>query len=276
MTLKNPLRVVCISDTHDLQPLLPYGDLLLHVGDLTGRGTFGQLQIQLDWLNKQSHRYKVVIAGNKGPGLEHKEYPGRLDRNSGQERKDLNWGSLIYLQSESATLEFPSGRKLKVYGSPWTSQFGTWAFQYPPIRDVFYTTVPPGTDIFLTHGPPKYHLDLVNARGHQGCPHLAREVWRSHDALKLVVFGHIHEGHGREDSPFDRSQQLREEILLGLSGLISFVELALRLLFERLSLLLSSERSPEFGKQRGVTLVNAAIATRPWEKDSKVPIVVEI
>lgn len=188
----------------------------------------------------------------------------------------MNWGSLIYLQNDSTSLTFPNSRQLKIYGSPWTSQFGTWAFQYPPIRDVFAGTIPPGTDIFLTHGPPKYHLDVVDPKGPQGCPHLAKEVWRSHDALKLVVFGHIHQGHGREDLPFDRSQQLREEILLGLSGLMSFVELALRLLFERLSLLLSPKRRPEFGKQRDVTLVNAAIATRPGEKDSRVPIVVEI
>lgn len=59
----NPIRVVCISDTHDLQPELPDGDLLLHAGDLTSKGTFNQLQAQLTWLNNQSHRYKVIIAG---------------------------------------------------------------------------------------------------------------------------------------------------------------------------------------------------------------------
>lgn len=55
--IKDPIRVVCISDTHNLQPDLPDGDVLLHAGDLTGNGFFQPLQAQLDWLNKQKHRY---------------------------------------------------------------------------------------------------------------------------------------------------------------------------------------------------------------------------
>jgi len=61
--VEDPIAVVCISDTHNLQPQLPDGDLLLHAGDLTEAGTFQELQEQLDWLNNQPHRHKVVIAG---------------------------------------------------------------------------------------------------------------------------------------------------------------------------------------------------------------------
>lgn len=180
------------------------------------------------------------------------------------------------MQNDSISRTFPNSRQLKIYGSPRTSQFGTWAIQYPPIRDVFYGTIPPGTDIFLSYSPPKYHLDFVDPRGPQGCLHLAKEVWRSHDALKLVVFGYIYQGHGREDLPFDRIQQLRDEIRLGNLGALSVIELALRLLSERIRILFSSKRNLESEKHGGVTLVNAAIATRPGEKDSRVPIVVEI
>ncbi len=59
----DPVAAVCVSDTHNLQPQLPDGDLLLHAGDLTDAGTFKELQEQLDWLNKQPHIHKVVIAG---------------------------------------------------------------------------------------------------------------------------------------------------------------------------------------------------------------------
>ena len=62
-TIEKPITVVCISDTHNLQPDLPDGDLLVHAGDLTSFGTFDELQSQLDWLNKQPHRYKIVIGG---------------------------------------------------------------------------------------------------------------------------------------------------------------------------------------------------------------------
>ena len=60
---KDSLTIVCISDTHTLEPDLPDGDLLLHAGDLTNAGSFDEMQGQLDWLNRQSHKYKVVIAG---------------------------------------------------------------------------------------------------------------------------------------------------------------------------------------------------------------------
>ena len=65
-TQSRPINVVCISDTHNQQPDLPDGDLLLHAGDLTQDGSFDELQAQLDWLNGQRHRCKVVIAGNDG------------------------------------------------------------------------------------------------------------------------------------------------------------------------------------------------------------------
>ena len=61
--VENPIAVVCVSDTHNFESQLPDGDLLLHAGDLTEGGTFEELQEQLDWLNNQPHRHKVVIAG---------------------------------------------------------------------------------------------------------------------------------------------------------------------------------------------------------------------
>ncbi|KAJ9644129.1 hypothetical protein H2199_003997 [Coniosporium tulheliwenetii] len=62
-----PVTVVCVSDTHGTRPTLPDGDVLLHAGDLCNtreRGSWSSVQAQLNWLHKQPHRYKVVIAGN--------------------------------------------------------------------------------------------------------------------------------------------------------------------------------------------------------------------
>src|SRR5438067_1571839 len=59
-----PITVVCISDSHNTQPAVPDGDVLLHAGDLTEAGTFDELQAQMDWLNSLPHRYKVAISGN--------------------------------------------------------------------------------------------------------------------------------------------------------------------------------------------------------------------
>lgn len=40
------------------------GDLLIHAGDLTQSGSMEELDAQIEWLDRQPHRYKVVIAGN--------------------------------------------------------------------------------------------------------------------------------------------------------------------------------------------------------------------
>lgn len=138
---------------------------------------------------------------------------------------------------------------------------------------MFAGTIPPDTDILLTHGPPKNHLDTSDAKG---CPHLAKEIWRCRQSLKLVVFGHIHEGYGREQLPFDRVQQLREGILLGTRGLLALFELAVVILVTRLMAVFRFTGEEKLCERVGITLVNAAIAKRPWERGSRAPVVVEI
>lgn len=59
-----PIRVVYISDTHNVTSPLPPGDILIHAGNLTAHGTFDELQAQLQWLSAQLHTHKIVIAGN--------------------------------------------------------------------------------------------------------------------------------------------------------------------------------------------------------------------
>lgn len=76
---EHPLKVVCISDTHNTKPNIPDGDLLLHGSDLTEGGTFDELQDQLHWLNAQPHRYKVTVAGNHDLLLG-RSFPGKQYR----------------------------------------------------------------------------------------------------------------------------------------------------------------------------------------------------
>src|ERR1700760_1851859 len=68
-----PIRVVCISDTHtqEYKPI-PDGDLLIHAGDMTDRGTVAEIQAQVDWIASLPHTYKVVIAGNYDTYLDQK------------------------------------------------------------------------------------------------------------------------------------------------------------------------------------------------------------
>jgi 3',5'-cyclic AMP phosphodiesterase CpdA len=63
------MKIVCISDTHELHRELdvPAGDLLIHAGDFS----FAQnsaLRVALrdfnGWLGELRHHYKVVVPGN--------------------------------------------------------------------------------------------------------------------------------------------------------------------------------------------------------------------
>jgi len=66
------LKIDCISDTHmrhnNLE--LPGGDILIHAGDATGRGSDEEITQFLDWFQKQDYKHLVLIAGNHDWGYE--------------------------------------------------------------------------------------------------------------------------------------------------------------------------------------------------------------
>lgn len=202
---KAPIRIVCVSDTHDqLVSDVPGGDLLIHSGDLTNAGTARDIQRQIDWLASLPHRHKVFIAGN------HDSWFDVRSRNVG-DKKDgarLNFRGLHYLQDSSATLDFQDGRTLTLYGAADLPACGDadFAFQYEPERHPWARRIPVETDVLVTHTPPRYHRDLG-----LGCPGLLEEVWRVRP--KLHVFGHVHCGRGRESVYFDECQRTYETFM---------------------------------------------------------------
>lgn len=231
---KDAITVVCISDTHNQQVELPDGDLLVHAGDLSKSGTFAELQAQLDWLDSQDHKHKVVIGGNHDRLLDvtfSERHPGVLPLNS--KFGDLNWGSLIYLHNSSAKLEFTNGRMLNLYGSPYVPSCGQWAFTHPSDTDIWNEKIPIDTDIVVTHGPPKWHLDHTMRGAHDGCPHLLRELKRVRP--KLVICGHIHEGHGEEKVIFDEVDGIWERIMETNGSARGLLRLALRICWWNIS-----------------------------------------
>ncbi|KAJ5096949.1 hypothetical protein N7456_007670 [Penicillium angulare] len=209
--LTNPVSIVCISDTHNTQPELPDGDILIHAGDLTQSGSLEELQTTLTWLNDQDHPIKLVVGGNHDLLLDTGCCDGHKLEVS--ERDKLDWGDIIYLENEEATVICENGRNLRIYGSPYSPQHGNWAFQYPRSQDVWTTTVPDGIDILITHGPPRGHLDLMKL----GCVHLLRNLWRVQP--RVHVFGHIHEGRGTEWLLFNELQHAYERVIVARGGL---------------------------------------------------------
>ena len=176
------MRIVCISDTHSLhgQFPVPDGDVLVHAGDATRRGTERELRDFDRWLGTLPHRHKVVIAGNHDFGFQ--TQPGAS-----------GWiTNAHYLQDRSVVLE-----GVRFYGSPWQPWFHDWAFNLPRGEELrrVWDRIPAGTDVLLTHGPPHGVLDRTEEGETVGCEELARAVTRVRP--RLHVFGHIHEGYGQ-------------------------------------------------------------------------------
>lgn len=255
------IKVVCISDTHCLNPEVPGGDLLLHAGDMTNNGSFDEIQALLNWLNTLPHKHKVVIAGNHDDLLDtafvearpdsklgpHDETPGRT-------RAHLDWGDILYLENSAATVTFESAggkRTLKVFGSPLTPLIPgdpTYAFQYDPAgRDPWAGLIPDDADIVLTHGPPKSHLDL-----NRGCAHLLREVWRARPPL--MVWGHWHAAHGEETVAYDAVRYWHMRVMTA-GGWGSLFMLAVRAVLARMGFTGGTETA----RGEASRFVNAAV-----------------
>ncbi|AEO67564.1 uncharacterized protein THITE_2116460 [Thermothielavioides terrestris NRRL 8126] len=105
----DPVRVVCVSDTHNKQPVLPPGDILIHAGDLTKNGSFDEVQAGVTWLSSQPHRFKILVAGNHDVLLDETFLERYPERRYGQSKtkKDLDWGDVIYLEDSTITLDVP-------------------------------------------------------------------------------------------------------------------------------------------------------------------------
>jgi len=132
------------------------------------------------WLAKQSHRHKIVIAGNHELGFE--------DDPQGARRL---LKTPIYLEDSSAVIE-----GLLIYGSPWQPWFHDWAFNFKTgaagqlqAKDT-WARIPVDVDVLVTHGPPHGILDRTMDRSHVGCGELLDVVKRVKP--KIHAFGHIH------------------------------------------------------------------------------------
>lgn len=179
------MRIVCVSDTHGLHERVevPEGDVLVHAGDMTGRGEEGAVAAFGAWLRDQPHPHEVVVAGNHD----------FLCERSGALARELSTGEGVHdLEDEGAEI---TERRFR--GSPWQPRFRDWGFDLDrgPELAARWARIPRETDVLVTHGPPHGVLDRV-ARGGRavGCEDLAARLGRLD--VSLHVFGYIHEAAG--------------------------------------------------------------------------------
>ncbi|KAG0642496.1 Metallo-dependent phosphatase-like protein [Tuber brumale] len=181
---------------------------------MTNTGDTHGFERTLGWIKEADAELKIVIAGNHDLSLDTNWYYryGRYYHTNPEDPSQLFASlpsNIHYLDEESRTFTLSSGATFKVYGSPWTPEFGFWAFNYPHDIDrwnpdttrrrnktaVDRDPIPEDTDILITHGPPQgLHDSVYSGRQNVGCPHLRRAIERIRP--RLHVFGHIHEGHG--------------------------------------------------------------------------------
>jgi predicted phosphodiesterase len=178
------LRLVCLSDTHNLHGRVdvPDGDVLLHAGDFTARGTVREVEAFGAFLARLPHREKIVIAGNH-------DFLFQRD----PERARALLGDVTYLEDSLARIG-----SLTVWGSPWQPWFHDWAFNLPrgtPLAEK-WALVPESVGVLVTHGPPLGVLDTTFDGSRVGCEELARALQRIRPRMHL--FGHIHEAYGTE------------------------------------------------------------------------------
>ncbi|KAH0495633.1 hypothetical protein TgHK011_009168 [Trichoderma gracile] len=184
---------------------LPEADVVLHCGDLTKRGRPEELQRTFSMLRALKAPLKLVIAGNHDLALDE-----RLDertyydpyndlqaahRTALQIAKEAEQDGVRYLTEGTYTFDLPNGSTLRIFASPWTPRYGTWAFQYEGMGTHSFD-IPEGVDIAMTHGPPLGVLDQTWRNENAGCGDLFRSIYRAKP--RLHCFGHIHEAWGAQ------------------------------------------------------------------------------
>lgn len=184
------LRLVCISDTHGHTPEIRDGDVLVHAGDISSRGTQQEVVEALHWMKSLPHKIKILTPGNHDFFFE--QFP--------EESRELcKVNGIILLMDELYT--HPSG--LRFWGSPWQPWFYDWAFNLqrgPEIR-AKWDLIPEGVDVLITHGPPYGILDTTPAGEAVGCSDL-RDTILQRVKPEYHVFGHIHDSHGIVGLPY--------------------------------------------------------------------------
>lgn len=188
------MLIKAISDTHNQHNFIPSKyidnldgniDMIIHAGDITSSGSRLEVTNFLDWFSQLPYKYKIFIPGNHDFFFEQApEYEIEKVLN--------NYPGVVYLNDTGIEIE-----GIKIWGSGITPYFCNWAFNR--VGDSIkkhWSLIPLDTNILITHGPIYGYLDKVG-RHSKGCEYLLETVKTLPD-LKLHVFGHIHEGYGRE------------------------------------------------------------------------------
>lgn len=173
----------CISDLHGHLPKLEGGDLLIISGDLTARDSELEHFRVSQWMDEQSYKHIIFIAGNHD--------------NFCMNYTIMTEQGISYLCDSMVEYE-----GLKIWGTPWTLTFPGMnpdckAFTVnteDKLREK-YAACPDDIDIIISHGPPYGILDL--SKNEDRCGSLALRELMFRVKPKYLICGHIHECGGK-------------------------------------------------------------------------------
>ncbi|XP_041372367.1 metallophosphoesterase MPPED2-like [Gigantopelta aegis] len=202
------IRFVCLSDTHSrierTPDAIPFGDVLLHAGDLTNIGLAAHVDTFNTFLGMLPHKVKFVIAGNHDISFDNsimqnpQEFTKYIDVTR-QYLQSRNLKSVKQLLTNCVYLEDSTAEVcgIKIYGAPWVPQYCDMGFNLERGQALLdkWNHIPNDTDILITHGPPLGRGDLSSMGLRAGCVELLNTVQRRVQP-KVHLFGHIHEGYG--------------------------------------------------------------------------------
>lgn len=179
------MKIVAISDTHcrHRNVKLPKGDMIIHAGDISYKGSFTEVADFLQWFSSLPFPHKIFIAGNHDFYFEKTPAATIL--------KAIPDG-VTYLNDSGISIN-----GIRIWGSPVTPWFYNWAFNRGRGAAIskHWALIPADTNLLITHGPAYGILDSVLNDTHAGDVNLLQQI----NVIKPAVHvcGHIHEAYGR-------------------------------------------------------------------------------
>lgn len=193
------MKILAFSDSHNQHEILtkwnwmPEADVLVFGGDMSLRGTEGEVKAFFDWFWRlEQYKHKIFIAGN---------HDFLFERNPDLIKNTVFPENVHYLNDQELVID-----GVKFWGSPITPWFHNWAFNRFRGEEIkkHWDLIPLDTDVLITHGPPYNILDEVmypssyNPEMNVGCKDLTEKI-KELKQLKAHIFGHIHETYGAEE-----------------------------------------------------------------------------
>jgi Icc-related predicted phosphoesterase len=181
------MRIAAMADLHGHLPEIPPCDLLIIAGDVCPDRIGGV------WAEASPERQARWFAHDCGRWLASSPAPVVLTWGN------HDWcGQALQLWADDPRIvvdRVTTVAGLKIWASPWSNQFGGWAFMKDPIDLApIYESIPDDVDIIVSHGPPYGYGDENLLGQHCGSLELLAAIDRVKP--KLVVCGHIHEAAG--------------------------------------------------------------------------------